>query len=390
MNVTMGTPPQALQLHIDTGSSDLWVNVPGSQMCSQTSHPCDATGTYNSNDSSSYLYVNSDFNITYVDGTGASGDYATDTVRFGGVTLESQEFGIGSVSSSQEGILGLGYPVNEAIISTPNAKPYANIPTRLVEEGIISSNAFSMWLNDLDAATGNILFGGVDTEKFSGNLETIPVIKEQGYYAEFVIVLTGLGANGSAGSIGNDLNLAALLDSGSSLTYLPDDLTQNIYDAVGASYDSTQGTAFVDCALAESKGSLEFTFSSPTITVDMSEMVLIAGTNGGEDTCILGVAPNGGGITVLGDTFIRSAYIVYDTSNNQISLAQTKFNTTMSNIVEITNSTGVPSATTVPNAAKTAAGGDAMGAASSAAAPIHTAAMGLNLALLGAGVLFAL
>ena len=64
---------------------------------------------------------------------------------------------------------------------------------------------------------------------------------------------------------------------------------------------------------------------------------------------ILGIAPAGSSTPVLGDTFLRSAYVVYDLHNNEISLAQTNFNSTGSNIMEITNSS-VPDATGVASA----------------------------------------
>ncbi|KAI7517454.1 hypothetical protein KC317_g23129, partial [Hortaea werneckii] len=99
MNITIGTPGQDLRMHIDTGSSDLWVNTPSSNICEGTGQYaqynydiCADSGTYRPNKSSTYEYVNNDFNISYVDGTGASGDYVKDVVRFGGVSLEGQQF----------------------------------------------------------------------------------------------------------------------------------------------------------------------------------------------------------------------------------------------------------------------------------------------------------
>lgn len=235
-------------------------------------------------------------------------------------------------------------------------QPYPNLPAKLVDDGTINTNAYSLWLNDLDASTGSILFGGVDTDKFKGTLQKLPIIQERGQYAEFIIALTGMGQNGQENSIFTNDSVAVLLDSGSSLMYLPDNVAQSLYQAYGAQYDSSQGAAFVDCNLGNQKGSLDFSFSGVTISVDMSELVITAGFQRGRPICILGVSPAGDSLSVLGDTFLRSAYVVYDLSNNQIGLAQTNFNVSASNIKEITTgSSGIPSATLVPNAVSTAA-----------------------------------
>jgi hypothetical protein len=71
-------------MHIDTGSSDLWCNSASSSLCEQNPDPCTASGTYDSSSSSTYKLVNNDFNISYVDGSGAAGDYVTDTLSIGG------------------------------------------------------------------------------------------------------------------------------------------------------------------------------------------------------------------------------------------------------------------------------------------------------------------
>jgi hypothetical protein len=394
MDLSIGTPPQDLLMHIDTGSSDMWVNVDTSRLCEHRGDPCEGAGTYSANASSTYQYINSDFNITYVDGTGSRGDYVSDTVQFEGVTLRDQQFGIGYASSSAEGIIGIGYEINEVAVQAGDST-YPNIPAKMVQSNYINTNAYSLWLNDLDANTGSILFGGVNTAKYTGELQTVPIVPEQDTYAEFVIALTAVGSNGNTGSLASDVSIGALLDSGSSLMYLPDGITNDIYNTVGAQYDSNQGAAFVDCSLANKAGTIDFTFSSPTIRVPYNELVLVAGIQDNEPVCILGIAPSGGSTSVLGDTFLRSAYVVYDLDQNEISLAQTNFNSTGGSVQEIRKNAGVPSATQVQNAVTSVAAfsdgarlGSGIGiggvSSSSVGAAQPTAAVGYNLALLGA------
>ena len=398
--MSIGTPAQDLRLHRDTGSSDLWVNAPPSEICTATGDLCAASGTYSANSSTSYQYLNGEFNITYVDGTGSAGDYVSDDVTFGGVTLQNQQFGIGYTSTSQEGVLGIGYALNEVAVAYNGGSTYNNIPKTMVANQLINVNAYSLWLNDLDASTGSILFGGVNTDKYTGELQSVPVIQTQGVYAEFIIALTAVGVNGTSGSLAKNVAYPALLDSGSSLMYLPNDITQQIYDNVGAQYDSSQGAAFVDCDLANSKSTIDFTFSSPTISVGMNELVIVAGIDKGEPICILGISPAGDSTPVLGDTFLRSAYVVYDLQNNEIALASTNFNSTSSHIVEFTAGSGIPDATVVSNAVTSVAvesGGarniDQPTGLTSTAFAMPTAAVGYNVALLGAvgaGLAFAM
>jgi hypothetical protein len=276
----------------------------------------------------------------------------------GGNTVEDLQFGIGYVSSSPEGILGIGYAINEVAVGRAGLDPYPNLPQKLVDDGTINTNAYSLWLNDLDASTGSILFGGVDTDKFHGELQTLPIIPERGQYAEFIIALTGMGQNGKNGSIFENDNVPVLLDSGSSLMYLPDNVVRSLYQTFDAQYDSSQGAAFVDCRLADQQGSLDFNFSGVIISVPVNELVIVAAVSRGQPVCILGIGPAGDSVSVLGDTFLRSAYVVYDLAENTISLAQTNFNATTEKIQEIAKGKeGVPNASLVQNAVSTAAVG---------------------------------
>ncbi|RKF63317.1 putative aspartic-type endopeptidase opsB [Golovinomyces cichoracearum] len=373
-NVTVGTPPQKLRLHLDTGSSDLWVNTPKSRLCSQESRPCRETGAYSANSSSTYKFVASNFNISYVDGSGAEGDYVNDDVMIGTTKIKNLQFGVGYSSSSSQGILGIGYSINEVQVGRAQRKPYPNLPMRMVKDGLIKSNAYSLWLNDLDASTGSILFGGIDTAQYVGPLKTVPIQKIGGVHSEFLITMTGLSIGNKV--ISNDMAQAVLLDSGSSLTYLPDYIVKYIYELLDAKYDASEQAAYVPCSYAKSSITLNFTFSEPVITVDMSELVIpISNSRSQQDdetsACLFGIAPAGTGSSVLGDTFIRSAYLVFDLDNNRISMAQTNFNATEHNIVEIgTGEKSVPDAIIVPNPVSAKYGIDPSSAESAGATPI--------------------
>ncbi|KAI0131739.1 acid protease [Hypoxylon sp. NC0597] len=362
VNGTLGTPAQSVRMHLDTGSSDLWVNTPSSTLCSQVNRPCAFAGTYNANSSSTYNYVGSWFNISYVDGSGATGDYVTDTITIGGTTLEDFQFGVGYSSTSEQGILGIGYPINEVQVGRAGKDAYENLPMKLKSTGQIQRNAYSLWLNDLDANRGSILFGGVDTAQYTGSLQTLPIQSNNGVFSEFMITLTSLSVGNT--TIADNQALAVLLDSGSSLTYLPDDMVESIYEAVDAQYDSSAGAAYVPCSLANEAETLDFVFSEPKISVEMNELVLDLVTSSGQrptfsngvTACLFGISPAGSGTNVLGDTFLRSAYVVYDIDNNEISIAQTNFNTTESNIQEIPSGTGIPDATAVTNSVAATSG----------------------------------
>jgi hypothetical protein len=288
-NVSLGTPPQSLRLDIDTGSSDIWANSATSSLCKQGDGQCDQSGTYTANSSSSYQYVNSLFSIKYADGSASQGDYATDTLTVSGTSIPNVPFGIGYKSSSAQGILGVGYAANEASVGN-NGQEYQNFPLILTKAGVISTPAYSLWLNDLDASTGSILFGGVDSSKFTGTLGTVPVLQENDgtgtyIYREFVIALTSLTVGGQ--QVVNT-QIPVLLDSGSSLSYLPTSYAQAIFTMFNAKYSSSNGVATVSCNYLTSTQNMTFSFSGLNITVPMNEMVLVDGVTKGKQACILG------------------------------------------------------------------------------------------------------
>jgi len=98
VNITVGTPAQNLSLSLDTGSSDIWVNVPNSTYCAADDNPCSSTGLFDPNNSSTFKLLDYEMNATYVSGFLAKGPYATDTLVIGGAMVKNMEFAVAEES----------------------------------------------------------------------------------------------------------------------------------------------------------------------------------------------------------------------------------------------------------------------------------------------------
>lgn len=359
VELELGTPAQTFNLLIDTGSSDLWVISETNRYCARTAAQfssssyfnCSISGTFAAGDSSTYQFNNSDFFIRYGDGTVAEGDWGMDTLTFSGQEITDMSFGLGNTTNSTMGVLGIGYPSNEATTVLSNPYTYANLPMRLAQAGIINTPAYSLWLNDINADEGNILFGGVDHAKYSGDLVSVPVLKASASATKptsFTIAFDSLlfTTDGSSEEVLTD-TIEALLDSGTSLSYFPRNVAADLLDAFDASYHSQLGYYVQSCNL---EGSLDYSFNGANISVPFSSLLLpVTSRTGpayfsnGEPVCAIGILPSSYKFALLGDTFLRNAYVVYDLENDQIALAQANANTTDSNIEAIVST--IPSAT---------------------------------------------
>ncbi|MCJ1418292.1 hypothetical protein MMC32_004639 [Xylographa parallela] len=360
-NVSVGKPAQNVALQIDTGSSNLWINSPTSTFCS-TAGNC-PYGSYNANASSTSQYVNSKFNVTYIGADGASGDFVTDNFQIGNSTVNGLQFGVGNNSTTAQNVWGIGYGNANELVSA--AYQYPNTPLQMVKNGLINAPAYSVYLNDIQSRTGSILFGGVDTACYQGELESVPIIPYNGNYTILQVTLDSVNTttNGTLNTTSStDLPQVAVLDTGASGVLLPTNIAQQIWTTFGVTYSNANGLASCPCSLASSTGTVDFGFSGIKVSVPVSEFVrqYRGNTAPSPGTCIFDVQPllTAGSYSpiLLGDPFLRSAYVVYDLGNNEISIAQTVFNAQSSNIMEIMNgTTGVPGAsnatsivTTVP------------------------------------------
>lgn len=325
--------------------------------------------------SSTFKIVHEDkFEISYLDGTGASGDYVSDTLNIAGVTVKGVQMGLANKATMGSGLMGIGYSENEASNGASKEEPfvYPNIIDTMLLQGLISRRAYSLYLNSLQSSTGSIIFGGLDTHKFSGDLVELPVrphILSDGTesFSELVVVMTSLSVTGKKGAVANLTKPSffepVLLDSGTTFAYFPEDMTDTIYNSIGAVDDSRNtGLILVDCAILKDIPTLTFDFgfgtaaNGVTIRVPIKELVFPVNSllnltesdfpmrTPWPSTCAFGIYTSGpGDVSILGDSFLRSAYVVYDLDSNVIGLAQTNFNSTSSSVVEFkADATGLP------------------------------------------------
>ncbi|KAE8365024.1 aspartic peptidase domain-containing protein [Aspergillus caelatus] len=244
VNASVGTPPQPVQLQVDTGSSDVWMFGP--QSCDLNTSPCLGNAYDPTLSSTSKMLGKGGFSIQYVTpGSGVKGDYVGDNFGFGSITVQGLTMGVARQAQNVfTGIMGIGFAAGESIVSQ-GQKPYKNIIDMLVEQDLINTRAYSLWLNDVDYG-----FGGP-----GGPVIRVPF---------FELAVPWLDDNGYYQKLSN-----------------------------------------------------------------------------GKDACVFGVVPITDDSPILfGDTFLRSAYVVYDLDQQQIAIAPTRYNSEDTNIVEIGGKAG--------------------------------------------------
>src|SRR5882757_6541531 len=99
VNASVGTPPQEVQLDIDTGSSDVWMF--GVHSCDSTTSTCSG-GAFDETASTSLALLSAGtFQIQYfTQGSGVEGDYIADTFSIGQGTVENFTMGVASLAVS--------------------------------------------------------------------------------------------------------------------------------------------------------------------------------------------------------------------------------------------------------------------------------------------------
>jgi hypothetical protein len=282
--------------------------------------------------------------------------------------LAQSTTGMSSSSLSNErasGILGLGFA---GLMQDPsNDTPFL---TNLVKNKVIKEPVFSIYLNKQGdyGYTGEIVIGGYETNRFTGQLSFLPVVNYDSTSGK-----PNLGQTYSSSSTSNNIYKywtapgqaiatyksdgtklyetqfndlqPAILDTGTTLSYLPGDVVLAILGSITSNYQPLKlnsGTiqAYqVNCSdFTQQQQWFDFQFSplansfsnSPVIIrVPLSELVLPQDTNNisTSTVCLFGLAPISSGFLnsigsgwIIGQTVLRSAYVVHDMLGLQLGI----------------------------------------------------------------------
>lgn len=304
--------------------------------------------------------------ISYGDGSSASGKVNTDRLTIGGLTIPDQEVEYATTASSSftndsatDGLLGLAMPLLNTVTPTPAPTPVqnckfcwdptihlANVQPTVITQHDVRSGIFTVWLSsafkDLDEADKGksfYTFGNVDANALklcnATDFYYTPVIKNAdiGEIAFWQFTSQTVTINGTVHKRASPSVVppalegtpnSAIADTGTTLMLMDDPTCALIYKAIpGAYYDATQQGWLYPAKTTEAH--------LPTVGIDV----------GGKTFYIfkecLGFAPIDstgkyvyGGIQsrgtndfdIMGDVFLRSVYCCFDQSNMRFGCVQ--------------------------------------------------------------------
>jgi len=292
-NLSIGNPPQNVTVSVDTGSADLWVYAQGTEYA------------YDPSKSTSSSDLGQRFGVFYASGEYAGGEYYKDDVTWGEKSVPLQ-FGVVSQYSerTKHGVFGLGYKQLQALL-----EPYDIYPYAVPDAGYAETAAYSVNLGSYDSPEGSFLFGAVDKSRFIGDI----VPQDQ-----HTIDQDGTRYEVSTASVyGESFNV--YFDTGTTVSMIPDHILDEYVNKTGATYNTTYGAYQAPDEIPDL--SLTFEFQGVNITLPPSELwrPLVKG----DPRILLSIVPSSqsGGLNILGDSFLRSAYVVWDLDHKKVGLA---------------------------------------------------------------------
>ncbi|KAL6819934.1 aspartyl proteinase [Trichoderma camerunense] len=318
--VTIGTPGQKLLLDFDTGSSDLWVFSTELSKSLQKNHTI-----FNPSESSTFKKLSGQtWQISYGDGSSASGDCGSDNVTIGGLTIKNQTVELASKLAAQfaqgtgDGLLGLAWPSINTVATNGRSTP-ANTPVaNMITQDDVPSNAelfTAAFYSERDAnAESFYTFGYIDQDLVSASGQDIAwtdVDNSQGFW---MFPSTSSSVNGQAISQSGN---SAIADTGTTLALVSDEVCDALYKAIpGATYDDQQqGYVFPMSTDVSSLPEFKVSVGDTQFVIQPEDLAFAPAD---DNNWYGGVQSRGSNpFDILGDVFLKSVYAIFDQGNQR-------------------------------------------------------------------------
>ncbi|EED12788.1 cathepsin E, putative [Talaromyces stipitatus ATCC 10500] len=296
-------------LIVDTGSSNTWCGAQSS--CEPSSTGKSTGGTVE---------------VSYGSGSFSGKEYK-DKVSFGGLTVSSQSIGAATSSSGfsgVDGIIGFGPVVlTEGTVSNANTVP--TFLDNLYSQGSISEEVLGVSFSpesgsDTDDTNGELTLGGADSSKYSGSLTYFPKLTsgDASYYWGISISSFTFGSTTLASSA------SGIVDTGTTLIYIPTSAYNKFLSAAGGKTDSSSGLAVFTTKPTSNFG---ITFGSTRYSLTPSQYLIPTaqysyyGLSSGKYYAWISDGGSSGVDTIIGQKFLENYYSVFDTTNSRIGFA---------------------------------------------------------------------
>ncbi|TID22918.1 putative aspartic endopeptidase protein [Venturia nashicola] len=336
--VSVGTPPQKLLLDFDSGSSDLWCFSTELDASTQSSLKSANHNIFDPSKSTSFKKMDgSKWAISYGDGSSASGIVGTDTLHIGGIDVEMQAIELADTASDSftsgvgDGLLGLAMPRINTVTPKAVATPVENMITQ--KDIPATARLFTAYLgswrdaDEADKGESFYTFGYIDqpTLKAAGASEPYytPLVNQstRGFweFASKTATVNGKTIKRENKQSGGN---SAIADTGTTLALVDDTLCKAIYAAIpGAKYDEqNQGWTFPSNTKAANLPVVQFAVGDKLFTVQKEDL-LFAETEPG--TTYGGIQSRGDQtFDILGDTFLKGVYAIFDMGNKRFGAVQ--------------------------------------------------------------------
>ncbi|KAI9033597.1 aspartic peptidase domain-containing protein [Phycomyces nitens] len=200
------------------------------------------------------------------------------------------------LDTSSNGILGMAF-INLSKYKSTNGNVHGSLIFNMIEQKIITDPIFSIYLGDPSTSenSGEIIFGGIDSTKYTGDLLYVPVAKysdnylhtplsgslgttypQHGYWATDGQRIT-VRDKGIATDAGMPSSSYFMFDTGSSLSFFPRKIVENIVSKVVGSdnyrFNSEKSIFILGCDFGSPETTIQLEIG--TLDKEHSNLVII-------------------------------------------------------------------------------------------------------------------